>query len=79
MLIRLRGRDPQGSGVLVLTWMRVGVFTIDDGMTLRDGAFETDLLIHEYAHGVSTRLVDGDPACLNGTQPRALAEGSGVG
>jgi extracellular elastinolytic metalloproteinase len=55
------------------TYMVVGLF--DDSGELRDGALETDLLYHEYAHGVSIRLVGDDAACLGGSQPEALSEG----
>lgn len=55
------------------TWMTVGVFQADSGP--RDAALETDLLYHEYAHGVSIRLVGNDAACLVGVQPQAISEG----
>lgn len=64
------GVGPDGS----FTWLAVGVFEDASGV-LRDGALETDLLFHELAHQVSTRLVGDDPACMNGAQPQALSEG----
>lgn len=42
---------------------------------LRDGAFDTGLVVHEYAHGMVVRLVGNDPACDDGTQPAGLGEG----
>ena len=55
--------------------MRVGVFRYQDGF--RDGAFDGDLMIHEYAHGVTNRLIGGPDqvGCLaQGPQPDALGE-----
>ena len=57
------------------TTLEVGLFTDRDSGVTRDAAFETDLLLHEYAHGVTARMILGDPACLTGQQPSALAEG----
>jgi hypothetical protein len=52
---------------------------IDDGGD-RSEAFMRDIILHEYAHGVTTRRVGGpaDATCLTGPvpgQPMALAEG----
>jgi hypothetical protein len=43
----------------------------------RDGSLDGDIVIHEYAHGVSTRLVGGrdDVLCVSGTQSGAMGEG----
>ncbi|CAE7187139.1 unnamed protein product, partial [Rhizoctonia solani] len=42
----------------------------------RDVAFENDLLIHEYTHGLTNRLVGGGTArCLQSNEARALGEG----
>jgi hypothetical protein len=43
----------------------------------RPGAFDRSVLVHEYAHGVSTRMVGGpaEVSCLYGTQSGALGEG----
>ncbi|CAE6534804.1 unnamed protein product [Rhizoctonia solani] len=42
----------------------------------RDVAFENDLLIHEYTHGLTGRLVGGGTArCLQSNEARALGEG----
>ncbi|KAF8756245.1 Fungalysin metallopeptidase (M36) [Rhizoctonia solani] len=42
----------------------------------RDVAFENDLLVHEYAHGLTGRLVGGGTArCLQSNEARALGEG----
>jgi hypothetical protein len=55
------------------TYLLVGLHATPAG--LRDAALDTTLLHHEYAHGVTTRMVGNDPACLGGFQPAALAEG----
>jgi len=57
------------------SWIAVGIFEVADSGELRDAAFETDVLYHEYAHDAVTRLVGNDAACLGGVQPAALAEG----
>lgn len=43
----------------------------------RDTAFDADVIIHEYAHGLTERLVGGPfiDGCLNGIQSGGLAEG----
>jgi extracellular elastinolytic metalloproteinase len=43
----------------------------------RDGAFDGDVVMHEYGHGVSNRLVGGpaNTSCLGGTQAGAMGEG----
>ncbi|MEM7247515.1 MAG: M36 family metallopeptidase [Acidobacteriota bacterium] len=54
-------------------WIAIGLFDVEG--EIRDAAFETDLLIHEYTHGVTTRMVGNDAACLNAQQSRAISEG----
>jgi Zn-dependent metalloprotease len=43
----------------------------------RDGAFDGDVVLHEYGHGISNRLVGGpsNTSCLGGTQAGAMGEG----
>ena len=43
----------------------------------RDGSFDGDVVLHEYGHGVSNRLVGGpaNTSCLGGTQAGAMGEG----
>ena len=43
----------------------------------RDTAFDADVIVHEYAHGLTERLVGGPfiDGCLNGLQSGGLAEG----
>ncbi|KAG8752688.1 hypothetical protein FRC11_008112 [Ceratobasidium sp. 423] len=42
----------------------------------RDVAFENDLLVHEYTHGLTNRLVGGGTArCLQSSEAKALGEG----
>ena len=55
------------AGIYIGLWNRSG--------EVRDGAFDTGLIVHEYAHGVVVRLVGNDPACDDGIQPGGLAEG----
>jgi hypothetical protein len=44
----------------------------------RDSAFDGDVFIHEFAHGLSTRLVGGPGSiCLSGAQPGGMGEGWG--
>ena len=42
---------------------------------LRDGALDTGLVFHEYAHLVVVRMLGGDGTCDDGNQPAGLAEG----
>src|SRR6266511_2005740 len=43
----------------------------------RDGSFDGDVVLHEYGHGISNRLVGGpsNTSCLGGTQAGAMGEG----
>jgi hypothetical protein len=43
----------------------------------RDASFDGDVVVHEYGHGVSNRLVGGpsNTGCLNGIQSGAMGEG----
>jgi extracellular elastinolytic metalloproteinase len=43
----------------------------------RDASFDGDVVLHEYGHGVSNRLVGGpaNTSCLGGTQAGAMGEG----
>lgn len=45
----------------------------------RDRAFDTDILVHEYGHGVSERLTGGpgNTTALNAKQSKAMGEGWG--
>lgn len=58
--------------------IQLGIFTILTGPgDARDSAYEAQVIIHEYAHGVSNRLADGPSNidCLLGTQSRGMGEG----
>ena len=59
--------------------MQMGIFTRGTGGENddRDSSFAAQVVIHEYGHGVSTRIVGGpdDATCLRGTQSRGLGEG----
>jgi len=43
----------------------------------RDASFDGDVVLHEYGHGISNRLVGGpaNTSCLGGTQAGAMGEG----
>ncbi|MEM7249587.1 MAG: M36 family metallopeptidase, partial [Acidobacteriota bacterium] len=60
------GRSPRTQ---FFNWNRSG--------ELRDGGFDVSVIIHEFGHGLSNRLVDGptQTGCLRGGQPGALGEG----
>ncbi len=59
---------PDGSaGTLV-----VGIYTTPGG--LKDSGLDGDVVLHEYGHGVSSRLI-GNGSGLNGLQSAALGEG----
>ncbi len=59
--------------------MQAGIFTYDTALTTddRDAALDGEVMIHEYAHGVTNRMVGRgtDMACLIGAQSRAMGEG----
>lgn len=50
-----------------------------DGHPERDGAFEEGIVIHEYTHGLSTRLTGGaaDSSCLGWGESGGMGEGWG--
>ncbi|KAI9597854.1 hypothetical protein BDF19DRAFT_432849, partial [Syncephalis fuscata] len=49
----------------------------DDISPGRDGAFENDIIAHEYGHGVSSRLTGGshNAICLQTLESRGMGEG----
>lgn len=55
---------------------RMQMYLWDISGTSRSSSFETGIVIHEYAHGVSTRLVGGpgDVTCLDNLQGAAMGE-----
>jgi uncharacterized protein (TIGR03437 family) len=59
--------------------MRVGLFTRDtpSGTDDLDSDYDGQVIIHEYGHGVSTRLVGGrtNTSCLDQIQSGAMGEG----
>ena len=56
--------------------IEMGLWTRTPG-SLRDMALDAPVVMHEYAHGVTSRAVGGpdNVSCLFGTQPGALSEG----
>ncbi|MBI4904345.1 MAG: M36 family metallopeptidase [Acidobacteria bacterium] len=59
--------------------MELGLFTRKTNSALDDldSGYDGQLILHEYAHGVTTRLVGGgrEVSCLSGTQSGAMGEG----
>lgn len=57
--------------------MRMYLWT--ESSPVRDGAFEAGVIIHEYSHGLSTRLTGGgsNSNCLSGTESGGMGEGWG--
>src|SRR5262249_38272357 len=55
--------------------MQMFLFTLTT--PLRDASFDSDVVCHEYGHGVSNRLVGGpsNTSCLFGRQSGAMGEG----
>ncbi|KAJ5587231.1 uncharacterized protein N7459_002996 [Penicillium hispanicum] len=55
--------------------MRVGIWT--QSTPYRDGSFDSGLVIHEYTHGLSSRLTGGpaNPGCLYGLDSAGMGEG----
>lgn len=58
---------------------RMQMFVFDfNGGVVEDGDFDGTVVYHEYAHGLSNRLVGGgSTACLNGIQSGGMGEGWG--
>ena len=57
----------------IAPWMELGLYT----WSLRDSSFDGDVIVHEYVHGLTTRLIGG-PASTSGLllwHSGALAEG----
>lgn len=57
--------------------MRMYLWT--ESTPVRDAAFEAGVIIHEYSHGLSTRLTGGgsNSGCLSGTESGGMGEGWG--
>ncbi len=59
--------------------MRMGIFRqgTEEEDDDRDSSYSAQIVFHEYAHGVTNRIVGGPSsfACLSGTQSRGLGEG----
>ena len=56
---------------------RMRFMLFNQGGRRRDSALDSDIIIHEYAHGLSTRLVGGalHAGCVYGIQSGAMGEG----
>jgi len=69
------GTPPDGSRPRMQMFLfTLGTTSLADD---RDGDFDGDVVLHEYGHGVSNRLVGGpqNTSCLGGTQAGAMGEG----
>ena len=58
--------------------LQLGIFTILTGpQDARDAAYDAQVILHEYTHGVSNRLAAGasNVDCLRGVQSRGMGEG----
>ncbi|MBI3665107.1 MAG: M36 family metallopeptidase [Acidobacteria bacterium] len=68
-------RTPEGTAPK----MRIGIFTRGTSANTDDldADYDGEVVIHEYGHGVSNRLVGGltNVSCLGGPQSRAMGEG----
>jgi extracellular elastinolytic metalloproteinase len=69
------GTPPEGSRPRMQMFLFTrGTADLNDD---RDGDFDGDVVLHEYGHGISNRLVGGpaNTSCLGGTQAGAMGEG----
>lgn len=58
---------------------RMRMYLWTESTPVRDAAFEAGVIIHEYTHGLSTRLTGGgsNSNCLSGTESGGMGEGWG--
>jgi hypothetical protein len=54
---------------------RMQQFLYTDPNPDRDGSLDSDLVFHEYGHGISNRLIGNGSSALSGLQSQALGEG----
>jgi extracellular elastinolytic metalloproteinase len=69
------GTPPEGSRPRMQMFLFTrGTSDLNDD---RDSSFDGDVVLHEYGHGISNRLVGGpaNTSCLGGTQAGAMGEG----
>jgi Zn-dependent metalloprotease len=69
------GTPPEGSRPRMQMFLFTrGTADLNDD---RDASFDGDVVLHEYGHGISNRLVGGpaNTSCLGGTQAGAMGEG----
>ncbi len=69
------GTPPEGSRPRMQMFLFTrGTSDLNDD---RDSTFDGDVVLHEYGHGISNRLVGGpaNTSCLGGTQAGAMGEG----
>ena len=59
---------------------RMRMYVWDQSTPMRDGDLEAGIVIHEYSHGVSTRLVGGpaNSGCLGWGEAGGMGEGIGA-
>jgi len=86
-LLTMAGTDPsisipsifigQSDGEAIKSALSVGVQVSISGKTARDSSFDNGIIVHEYGHGVSTRLTGGpsNSDCLHAAQSGGMGEG----
>jgi hypothetical protein len=65
------GADGASASISLEVWTPTSPAAVNGGATqVRDSAFDTDIILHEYAHGVSDRLTGGPSAtgCVNNAE-----------
>ena len=67
----------QSNGQLIKDALAQGVQVRLEGLTTPDTSFDATVIVHEFAHGVTTRLTGGpsDANSLDGTIPGGMGEG----
>ena len=55
----------------------MNMYVFDKTTPKRDGSLQNDIIMHEYAHGISKRLTGGSAQanCLQSLEARGLGEG----
>jgi extracellular elastinolytic metalloproteinase len=86
-LVTMSGDDPtitipsvfigQSDGQLIKNAIAQGVQVRIEGLETPDTSFDATVVVHEFAHGVTTRLTGGpsDASSLDGTIPGGMGEG----
>jgi hypothetical protein len=69
----------QTDGEAIKAALSAGVDVAISGVTARDSSLDNGIIVHEYGHGVSTRLTGGrfNSSCLGNAQSGGMGEGWG--